>query len=391
MARLPERPSTAVRRLLLGVLRAPETAATLRPAELDLVLRVARRVRVLGRLADRLGRLGLISGLPAAAREQLESTTVVVAARLRSVRWELDRLLAALQTRPGLRVVALKGSAYLLADLPNAPGRVFADVDLLFAEDQLADAERALLEHGWRGTKLTAYDQHYYRAWTHELPPLVHEDREVEADLHHNILPRTARLKPSGARLLERTQPIERTAFHRLGDADLVLHAMTHLMYDSAIADGLRDLVDIDDLLREFAASNSGFWPALWMRATELDLSRPAYYALRYAHRLLGTPVPEAVLQRSREGAPPRLIGALMDSVVPVALFPRHPDAPSFGSAVARSLLYMRSLWIRMPVILLTRHLLYKLYVGRIRPLVGRVFRTPTSAAPNPTSAQPTD
>jgi hypothetical protein len=264
-------------------------------------------------------------------------------------------------------VVALKGSAYLLAGLPNAAGRVFADVDLLFSETELAEVERLLVTRGWHGTKLSPYDQHYYRAWTHELPPLVHAEREVEADLHHNIVPRTGRLKPSGERLLASAEPIPGTRFHRLADADLVLHAMTHLMFDSDMADALRDLVDIDDLLQHFAQGNAGFWRNLLERAEDLDLSRPAFYALRYANMLLDTPVPESVLLRSRRGAPRLPVVWLMDRLVPRALFPQHPDAPSRATSVARFSLYVRSLWIRMPPWLLARHLAYKFYYRRLR------------------------
>jgi hypothetical protein len=349
------------------LLRSPEGAAALPVRELDLGLRLARRVRMLGRVADRLRRGGLLGGLPPTAREQLESALVVVDARARSARWELDRLARALRSGGEMRIVALKGSAYLLEGLPNAAGRVFADVDLLFAETELDEAERRLVAHGWRGTKLSAYDQHYYRAWTHELPPLVHDEREVEADLHHNIVPRTGRLKPSGSRLLAGVRPIPGTRFARLADQDLVLHAMTHLMFDSEMADALRDLVDIDDLLRHFAASDPQFWDTLWARAQELDLARPAFYALRYAHALLDTPVPAAVLTRSRRGAPPRAVVWLMDRLVPRALFPQHPDLPSRSAAVARLWLYVRSMWIRMPPLLLARHLTYKFYVRRIR------------------------
>jgi hypothetical protein len=55
-----------------------------------------------------------------------------------------------------------------------------------------------------------------------------------------------------------------------------------------------------------------------------------------------------------------------MDRLVPRALFPQHPDSPSRSAAVARLWLYLRSLWIRMPPLLLARHLAYKFYV-RIR------------------------
>ena len=382
MASRPERSSALVRRLLTAVVRAPEAATTLSASELDLALRLARRVRLLGRLADRLNRAHLIDALPDAAREQLASALVVVHARLRVTQWELDRLARVLREPPQMRVVALKGCAYLLAKLPNAAGRVFADVDLLFHERDLEEAERRLVARGWHGTKLEPYDQQYYRVWTHELPPLVHAEREVEADLHHNIVPRTGRLKPPGARLLEDAQPIAGESLYRLGDRDLVLHAMTHLMFDSDMADCLRDLVDIDDLLRHFTAADPAFWAALWARARELDLARPAFYGLRYATSLLGTPVPDTVLRRSREGAPPPPIVWLMDRLVPRALFPVHPDAPSHAATFARFLLYLRSLWIRMPPLLLARHLIYKFYVRRIR----RVARPPQNprGAPGP-------
>jgi hypothetical protein len=362
-----EQPGEIVRRLLTSVVRDPELLATLRLAELDLVLRLARRVRLLGRLAERLAHGGALEGLPEPAREQLASALVVVEARARVTRWELDRLTRALRGAASAPVVVLKGCAYLLAKLPNAAGRVFADVDLLFPEAALADAERVLLEHGWSGAQLEPYDQRYYRVWTHELPPLVHAEREVEADLHHNIVPRVGRLKPSAARLLEAARPIPGEPWRRLDDRDLVLHAMTHLMFDSDLADCLRDLVDIDDLLRHFVAADPTFCERLWARACELDLGRPAFYALRYAHRWLGTPVPEALLQRSRARAPPRIVVWLMDRLVPLALFPVHPDQSQRAAGVARLLLYARSLWIRMPPLLLARHLAYQLYRRRLR------------------------
>lgn len=373
-----ESPTATVRRVLTAALRAPEDLANWPPRELDLALRLARRVRLLGRLAERLQRRDLLVRLPAAAREQLESALVVVEARARGARWELDRLVHALRGDREMRLVTLKGSAYLLAGLPNAAGRVFADVDLLFDEAELAEAERVLLAAGWRGTKLSPYDQHYYRAWTHELPPLVHAEREIEADLHHNIVPRMGRLKPSGALLLAGVQPIPASSFHRLADPDVVLHAMTHLMFDSDMADALRDLVDVDDLLRHFAGRDPNFWDLLFTRAEALDLARPAFYALRYAHALLGTPVPTHVLRRSRRGAPLRPVVWLMDRLVPRALFPQHPDAPSRLVTAARLWLYLRSLWIRMPPLLLARHLAYKFYLRRLRRAPRDPRATPT-------------
>lgn len=358
-------------RLVLAALCDPASVVRLAPRELDLTLRLLRRVRLLGRLAARLDELRLLGALPPEAATQLANAAIAVDARARVTRWELDRVGVVLgRVLPGTPVVVLKGCAYLLAGLPNAVGRAFADVDILVAERDLSSVENALLTHGWETTKPSPYDQHYYRAWTHELPPMRHVERDVEVDLHHNVLPRMARLKPRGNLLMAASVPLlAGQPFRRLGDVDVVLHAMAHLMFDSELADALRDLVDIDDLLTHFAARDRDFWPKLHARAAELDLSRPAFYALRYIYRLLGAAVPKHALATSeRAGAPPRLIVGLMDWLVPLTVYPQHPDSPTCAAEFARLWLYGRSLWIRMPPLLLLRHLLYKLWVRHLRP-----------------------
>jgi hypothetical protein len=142
---------------------------------------------------------------------------------------------------------------------------------------------------------------------------------------------------------------------------------MAHLMFNSDMADAVRELVDIDDLLRYFSSRRSDFWNQLLTRAEQLDLRRPAYYALRYTSQLLGTPVPPHVQKRIAEGAPPAIVIWLMDRIVPKALFPQHPDFPSRSADLARLLLYMRAHWISMPPLLLTRHLTYKFFLRHVK------------------------
>jgi hypothetical protein len=148
----------------------------------------------------------------------------------------------------------------------------------------------------------------------------------------------------------------------------MTLHAVAHLFFDGDLADDLRQLLDIRDLLAHFAATEPGFWEGLWPRAEALDLARPTHYALRSVQGLLGMPVPEPVLEASRAAAPPAPVRALMDRLVPLALFPQHPDHPRRRAALSRLLLYMRSHWLRMPPLLLARHLGYKFYLRRIQP-----------------------
>jgi len=364
--------------LLQSVLANPAEVTRLAAGELDLVLRGMRRVRLLGWLGTRLEETGDLQSLPEAAREQLASALVVAAARARLARWELDRVAWALESGASPQVIALKGCAYLLRGLPNAAGRLFADVDLMVAEEDLNRVERALARRGWLAAQLSPYDDNFYRAWSHELPAMVHAEREVEVDVHHNIRGRFAPFRPDATLMIRASVPIAGSGFRSLSDPDLVLHAMTHLMFGGDLADGLRDLVDIDMLIRHFADIDDAFWQRFVARAERLDLGLPAFYSLRYAARLIGTPVPETVLESIAAHAPVAIVVRLMDRLVPAGLLPQDPDRMSARVAIARWLLYVRSHWVSMPPLMLVRHLAYKFYVRHLR---GRIRgRRPTAA-----------
>ncbi len=361
------RPASAAREAVLSALRDPASLLDLEPAALDLSLRVLRRARLLGRIGARLQAGGLLERLEPVAADQLIGALAAARARVRAVRWELACIARALRGLDGLEVVALKGSAYLLADTPNASGRPLADVDLMVPMSDLARVERRLLEAGWLPKELTPYDDAYYRRWAHELPPMVHVERDVELDLHHGLLMRTARLRPSSERLLAAARAVPGSPFKVLAPVDMTLHSMTHLFFGGEADDAVRELVDIDDLLRHFGGREPGFWPSFWPRARELDLDRAAAHALRQSIRWLGTPVPEAGLDGLRQAAVPGLVARAMDVVVPPTLFPQHPDRPSARARLARAAMYARAHWVRMPPLLLVRHLARKFYLTRLR------------------------
>lgn len=355
------------RRVLKMALRDPDEVAGMTDVDLDLTLRVARRARLLGRLAADLQASGSLEIIAPVAREQLLSALALAESRARLGLWELDRIAWALSPDSETSPIVLKGCAYLLLDLPNARGRIFADVDLLVPEKELEDLEIRLTQFGWKTNKLSPYDQNYYRKWTHELPPLIHWEREVEIDLHHNLVPRTARLNPPPHVLTQAAVTLQDSKFQVLNPQVMVLHAMTHLMFDGDLADKFRDLVDIDDLLRHFDRTEHEFWQRLLVSAEHLDLKRPAFYSVRYVKQLLKYPVPEFVLEKIQYWGPPAPVVYLMDCLVPLALYPPHPDHHSHSVKISRFLLYIRSHWIRMPPWLLAYHLGYKFFVTRIR------------------------
>jgi len=144
-----------------------------------------------------------------------------------------------------------------------------------------------------------------------------------------------------------------------LAPADMVLHSMTHLFHNEELSHGLRDLSDLDLLLRHFATA-AGFWPALTARARELDLARPLYYGLRHVHRLLGTPVPAEALTAIAADGPRWPLNRGMDVLWNRALRPAHASAADRWTAPSLWLLYVRAHWLRMPPPLLARHLAIK-------------------------------
>jgi Uncharacterised nucleotidyltransferase len=345
--------------LLLEVLKDPAAAPTLDTAQWSALIGAARHARLLPRLALLLEDGPLAGSLPEPVRDQLAGARPLAGQHERIVRWETGRIREALRATP-TRVVLLKGAAYIAAGLPASRGRVVTDVDILVPASDLRQVEGALLAAGWEPVKLDRYDQRYYRDWMHELPPLQHRRRTSVVDVHHNILPLSGRLHPNAAALLERAVPCGPKGFFVLGPEDMVLHGAAHLFQDGELAGAVRDLVDADALLRDFGARFPGFWDRLVPRARQLELERPLFYALRYAERLLATPIPAPVTDAAAEAAPSLPVLKLMDALVQRALLPAGAGRATTGEERARMLLYARSHWLRMPHGRLAAHLGHK-------------------------------
>lgn len=284
----------------------------------------------------------------------------VVAAQHAEVHRELNHLREALG---GVRapIVLLKGAAYVAAGLPAAQGRVFADVDLMVPKAALADAESALMLAGWLTTHHNAYDQRYYREWMHELPPMEHLHRGTTLDLHHTILPATSRTRVDANALFAAAQPVPgMPGWHVLSPVDMVLHAMTHLFMNDDMAHALRDLSDLDLLMRHFSNSDPGFWTGLVDRAQRLGLARLLAYGVECSRSLLATPVPHACIEACRRHEPSWPLSALMRSIWFASVRSPSPADMPLGGRLAHGALYVRGHYLKMPLPLLIRHLTVK-------------------------------
>jgi hypothetical protein len=327
-------------RLLVQALRDP---ASLRDPDWSALIAAARAEQLIGSLAARLAG----QKVPPRVAAILDAARCDSAYARTQALWEAEMCRRALAPLD-LPVVLLKGTAFHAANLAAAEGRSVGDLDILVSRDRIDDAEVALIAAGWERMKAAeGYDDLYYRRWMHELPPLVHRTRDRMIDVHHTILPLTARPRPDAAALIADSVALD-NGLRVLSPADMIVHAAAHLLADGDLAGGLRNLWDIDRLLRAFAAE-PGFWLELGMRARRHQLAASVARALRLASRLYGTPVDRTIAGRGRLG----------DRLFEARLLARNGWGQERRKAL-RFAFYVRSHWLRMPPLMLARHLWIK-------------------------------
>jgi hypothetical protein len=330
---------------LARVLADPQAGMTLDAQGWTSLICTARAEKLAGTLAYRVEGLAM----PASAAMILADARASAEQGRRAALWEAEMARRALAPL-GCAVVLLKGTAFVAGGLMAGRGRQIGDLDILVPRGALGAVEAALLAHGWEWAKPNAYDDAYYRRWMHELPPLIHRERDRMIDVHHTILPLTARPEPYPAALIDGSVELG-NGLRMLAPAELVVHAAAHLIADGDLAGGLRNLWDIDRLCREFEEDDPDFYRSVMEAAWNHNLWAETALALRLASQIFGTPV--------RECDSP--IRCRFDEVWSDRWFRRRLLArDDWGRAtrpVTRLAFYVRSHWLRMPPALLARHL----------------------------------
>ena len=211
----------------------------------------------------------------------------------------------------------------------------------------------------------------------HELPPLIHKERDRMIDVHHTILPLTARPSPDAAGMLAdaqlinsnltvRAEPVEArnrsesrpsTSSGRtetlcvLSPTDMVIHCAAHMIADGDLAGGLRNLWDMHCLLTEFQSTDPDFYLTLAEDAAHHQLTSPMFRAVRLSRQLYGTEV-------ASYSVPARFD---FEQVWSDRIFIHRLTArDGWGRPtrkVTRLAFYIRSHWLRMPPLMLARHL----------------------------------
>jgi len=320
-------------RLLARALADPASVATLDSAGWQALLTMARAELLSATLAHRLDGIAK----PAAAQRFLDDAKASCAQGRLVALWEVEMARRALGDL-GVPVVLLKGSAFIAAGLTAGQGRFVGDLDILVPRAELDRVEAVLLGSGWEWVKPDPYDDAYYRRWMHELPPLIHRDRDRMIDVHHTILPLTARPKPDAGALIADGIALP-NGLRMLNSDDMICHAAAHLFADGDLSGGMRNLWDIHCLVDDFGIAG------LAERARLHGLASAVRRALRLTHALYDTQLPDGW----------RKAGSDDD------LYLRRLTArDGWGRQtrpVTRLGFYVRSHWLRMPPLMLARHL----------------------------------
>jgi len=349
---------------LLTFFRNPETSRTWSHTEWERLFQLARSAKLLGTLAFFIEERGLLDAAPEKGRWFIDSARVKAERGRRQTLWEAECLRRATFGKSfvadaperEIPLVLLKGAAYQAADLPWGRGRFSVDVDVLTPLETLPQIEAALLVAGWIPEKKSEYDEHFYRDWMHEIPPMVHLDRGTTLDVHHTILPRTGRLTVDASLLFEEIVPL-RDNLYVLSPRDMLLHSTVHLFQDGELDNCSRDLLDLHAMFAYFPEKDPEFWEKLLARTRQLRLTRPLYYAVTFCRALLGTSFPETFLREVETFRGSFLTRTLMNELVPQTIEPEISGEERFTASCARFGLYVRSHFLRMPLHILLPHL----------------------------------
>ena len=189
--------------------------------------------------------------------------------------------------------------------------------------------EAALLDAGWERVKAAdGYDDVYYRRWMHELPPLIHRTRDRMIDVHHTILPLTARPRPDAAALIADSVALD-NGLRILSPADIIVHAAAHLFADGDLAGGLGTSGTSTGCCA--SSTPTGFLARRWPSAPGCtSFGRPVARALRLSQpplRHAGRPAAGRLLQPRRPAvrgaaARPQRLGAGAPQAASLRLLP---------------------------------------------------------------------
>lgn len=262
--------------------------------------------------------------------------------------FEMNRVERALSDAD-VEACVLKGGAYVAKNLAASKGRRVSDLDILVPADKLKIVEQKLKAFGWEPEETTdnEYDQQYYRTHMHELPPLRHKTRGTIIDIHHALLPTTAKYSVVVEELVGNSDPIGTGKLYCFDASGLFIHSAVHAFADGALDTPARTLIEQYFLFNDLTDLQKH---ELVHRAKLAGAQMPVGIALWFVGKLF------------RDDDARRLSSELVPIYRYIALkwMVQSKVNNNMFSVFGKAYLYLRSHYLRMPVYMLIPHLVKK-------------------------------
>ncbi|MBC3765795.1 nucleotidyltransferase domain-containing protein [Neptunicella marina] len=347
----------------------------------EALILTGRQNGFLARLYYQLERHQRLEDLPQYAFKHLHSAKVFADAQRQQAIFEANEInnsLSAIEISP----VFLKGTAYTLLDHPVAYGRIFNDIDVLVPKPLIEKTEKQMLLYTWFPEPIDEYDQHYYRQWVHEIPPLKHASRRTIADVHHNILPPISGRAPNIDLFTQYKIKTEYQCYV-LSPAALTLHSLVHLFFEEDFSKGFRDLSDLH-ILFSTHYQDEKYWQQLRFLAYETGFTLELFLACHYCEAILQTAIPFTFKHELVAFSPSPMQLKCLNWIFLRVLQPSHPNYESTSYRLARLLAMLRGHIKKMPIRILLYHTGHKLIKAFERGILGRYSDTSSNLQPQP-------
>jgi hypothetical protein len=233
---------------------------------------------------------------------------------------QLARVLRALSSVE-IPVIVVKGAA-LGAFYPDPALRLYGDIDIMIAREQLDLAEQTLYAQGYRCIISKGWWQdriHHLSPmasesgallvelnWLdhiHHLPPMASESGALLVELHWQLDYEEEKGRLPAEDLWARVVPwmVRGQPALRLDPIDETLYLCRHAVVQHRVRGAFRSLFDLKQVTGSWDLAE---WRALCRRAQYYGLERPVYLMLVLVEELLDLAIPEEVLSELRPSGP---------------------------------------------------------------------------------------
>jgi hypothetical protein len=199
-----------------------------------------------------------------------------------------------------VEAIPLKGLALREGIYPDPGLRLSGDVDLLVQQADVETAEEVLEGLGYVPSEAHGPRERFKPTVSQHTVPLRLPGRNVQIDVHWNLLPTEAAVQVNVEGLWQRAVPgyLAGRAVRFLASEDFLLHLALHTSLLSRFQTGFRHLVDIAEMASTHEACID--WQQLIKRADHWRAKPYVYVTLRVTRDLLGLVCPNHVLTALR-------------------------------------------------------------------------------------------